>query len=160
MCSSVFLILVNFLLYLLFLSSISYVSIKSRVSNNKLVFLKRKNKTVIVGLICFLSNFLSMFVSPMIFIQLDKTALPIIFNLYLTLNHFASVCYFDHWKQLMWPWYDKKKKIDAVKNQHKVSMLSCDNKTTRYDFAKRSDVDLYIHYPRHQNFTKRTLNVC
>ena len=99
-------IFMQILLLMLFIYPIlKQTSFQNKQSNNKRQsrLLKRVKKAVILGLICFITDFL-----PFIEIQLALAKIPNFlffsysFNLFI--NHLVTIACFDHWKQLLWPW--------------------------------------------------------
>ena len=114
-------IFMQLLLLVLFICPIlKQTSFQNQQSNNdrQSRLMKRVKKAVILGFICFTTDFL-----PFVEIQLALAQIPnflyFSFSFNLLINHLVTIASFDHWKQLLWPWNLKRNVSEPYKNKRK-----------------------------------------
>ena len=97
--------------------------------------MKRVKKATLLASICLAADLLSILATQFLFV---KNANAAIFphNINLVINHLVTIAYFDHWKQLLWPWYHKpsngsrqsRAKSDGISSLSSISTRGADNR--------------------------------
>ena len=104
--------------------------------------MQRVKKATLLASICLATDLLSILATQFLFVK-NANAVIFPFSINLVINHLVTIVCFDHWKNLLWPWYHKPSN-DSHQSRAKSDGISSPSTMSTRDAGNRSSVDAVL----------------